>query len=203
MRIVILLATITASLLRADIVTYTVSRTGGEFLYQFILTNTGATSATLFDLFLSLPTDIANIDTATIGTPVGWGDATGGLLFFGPDVSPSTSFVEWAADFSGRFDVGLGNSLSGFSFLAMQPVGTPITFALNGSTHFAPAQEVTAIPEPATFSPLLASIVAVGFRIHFRSVQRRGHPQARRRYSDITCSLDNRLSAKAATLGKI
>ena len=170
MRILILLAAISTGLLRADSVTYTITPNSGQFFYSFTLSNTGATGGTLFDLFLSLPTDIANINTTTIGTPVGWGDPTGGLLFFGPDVAPSTSFIEWASDFSGLYDVGTGNSLSGFSFTSSLDVGQPITFALNGSTDFAPAQEVTAAtPEPGTVLLLLPVLVAVGFGIRFRS----------------------------------
>src|ERR1039458_10020038 len=121
--------------LSAGVLTYTITPTGGQSLYQFTLTNTGATGGTLFDVFLSLPTDIANIDTTTIGTPVGWSDPNGGLLFFGPDAAPSTSFIEWAADFSGAYDLGIGNSLGGFSFRSSVDVGQPITFALNGSTR--------------------------------------------------------------------
>ena len=101
--------------LSAGVLTYTVTPNSGQFVYDFTLTNTGDTGGTLFDLFLSLPTDITNIDTTTIGTPVGWGDPTGGLLFFGPDAAPSTSFIEWAADFSGTYDLGIGNSLGGYS----------------------------------------------------------------------------------------
>jgi hypothetical protein len=168
-RILILMATVATGILRADTVTYTISQTNGEFSYRFTLTNTGTTGGTLFDLFLSLPTDITNIATATIGTPVGWGDATGGLLFFGPDVSPLTSFIEWAADFSGIYDVGIGNSLSGFSFTSTQQVDIPITFAVNGFTDFAPAQEVTTTPEPDMRMLLLLVIVAAGFRIRARS----------------------------------
>ena len=102
--------------LRADNLAYTVTPSAGQYLYEFTLQNTGSTGGTLYDLYLSLQTDIANIDTLTIGTPVGWGDATGGLLFYGPDVSPSTAFIEWSADFSGTFDIGIGGSLGGFSF---------------------------------------------------------------------------------------
>ena len=80
--------------LNAGVLTYTITPTGGQFAYDFTLTNTGGTGGTLFDLFLALPTDISNIDTTTIGTPVGWGDPTGGLLFFGPDAAPSTSFID-------------------------------------------------------------------------------------------------------------
>jgi hypothetical protein len=75
-------------MLMADQLNYTVT-TGigaGRTLYQFTLTNTGDTGGTPFDLFLALPTDISNINTATIGTPAGCGDPSGGLLFFGPDV---------------------------------------------------------------------------------------------------------------------
>jgi hypothetical protein len=54
-----------------------------DFLYQFTLTNTGSPAVR----FRSLPvsrnclseTDISNINIATIGTPVGWGDSTGDL----------------------------------------------------------------------------------------------------------------------------
>src|ERR1035437_6923933 len=129
--------------LNADVFTYTVTPNAGEFLYEFTLSNTGATGGTLFDVFLSLQTDITNIDTTTIGTPNGWGDPSGGLLFFGPDVSPSTSFIQWSADFSGLYDVGIGNSLGGFSLLSSERIGQPITFALNGSTDFAVAQDVS------------------------------------------------------------
>ena len=157
--------------LSAGVLTYTITPTGGQSLYQFTLTNTGATGGTLFDVFLSLPTDIANIDTTTIGTPVGWGDPTGGLLFFGPDAAPSTSFIEWAADFSGTYDLGIGNSLGGFSFRSSVDVGQPITFALNGSTDFAAAQEVSGTPEPATFVLMLPVILAIGLRTRSRTAQ--------------------------------
>jgi hypothetical protein len=156
--------------LNANDLTYTITPTGGQFSYQFTLTNTGTTGGTLFDLFLSLATDISNIDTAAIGTPVGWGDPTGGVLFFGPDVSPSTSFIEWGADFSGLYDVAISSSLSGFSFTATQPVDVPITFALNGTTDFAPAQEVSGAPEPTTFILLLPLLAAMGWRFRFGSV---------------------------------
>jgi hypothetical protein len=162
--LLILLVSITPGLLRADAVTFTTLEANGTFSYQFTLSNTGATGGTLFDLFLHLPTGVSNIDTTTIGTPAGWGDAMGGLLFFGPDVNPSTSFIEWAADFSGLQDVAIGSSLSGFSFAATQPVGKPIMFALNGSTEFVTAQEVTAIPEPSMFVPLLIFVTVIGFR---------------------------------------
>src|ERR1035441_1795038 len=157
--------------LKADVLTYRITPNGGQFVYDFTLSNTGATGGTLFDLFLSLATDITNVDTATIGTPVGWGDPTGGLLFFGPDVAPSTAFIEWAADFSGLYDVGIGNSLSGFSFNSSVDIGQPITFALNGSTDFATAQEVSSVPEPATFVLLLSVLVAIAFRVRPRSAQ--------------------------------
>ena len=157
--------------LSAGVLTYTITPTGGQSLYQFTLTNTGDTGGTLFDLFLSLPTDITNIDTTTIGTPIGWGDPTGGLLFFGPDAAPSTSFIEWAADFSGTYDLGIGNSLGGFSFRSSVDVGRPITFALNGSTDFATAQEVTTTPEPATFVLMLPVILVIGFRMRSRTAQ--------------------------------
>jgi hypothetical protein len=106
-------------------------------------------------LFLSIPTDIANIDTTIIGTPVGWGDPAGGLLFFGPDVNPSTSFIEWSANAGGLVDVQIGSSLDGFSFMASQASVGPITFALDGSNTLGTAQEVTATPEPASFGLML------------------------------------------------
>src|SRR5450759_1427102 len=159
--------------LNAGVLTYTITPNGGQSLYQFTLTNTGSTGGTLFDLFLSLPTDITNIDTTTIGTPVGWGDLSGGLLFFGPDGAPSTSFIEWAADSSGTYDIGIGDSLSGFSFTTTQAIGQPITYALNGSTDFSTAQEVSSVPEPATFVLLLSVIVALGTRRVFRWVGQR------------------------------
>ena len=161
---ILLAAFFLSGCLSADVLTYTVTPTGGQFAYQFTLTNTGATGGTLFDLFLSLPTDISTIDTTTIGTPTGWGDPTGGLLFFGSDVSPSTSFIDWAADFSGLYDVTIGSSLSGFSFTVTQPVDVPIIFALNGSTDYAAALELSSVPEPATFVLLLPVLVALGFR---------------------------------------
>jgi hypothetical protein len=159
------------SMLNADVLTYTIMPNGGRFVYDFTLSNTGATGGTLFDLFLSLPTNITNIDTATIGTPIGWGDPTGGLLFFGPDANPSTAFIDWAADFSGTYDVGIGSALSGFSFNSSVDVGQPITFALNGSTTFDTAQEGTTVPEPATFVLLVPILVAIGFRIRSESAK--------------------------------
>ena len=49
--------------LSAGVLTYTVTPNSGQFVYDFTLTNTGDAGGTLFDLFLSLPTDITNIDT--------------------------------------------------------------------------------------------------------------------------------------------
>src|SRR5262249_20638402 len=150
-----LLLTAAAVPMHADTLTYTIAPISGKFVYQFTLTNTGGSGSTLFDLFLSLPTSIGNIETSIIGKPPGWGDG-GGQLFFGPDVSPSTSFIEWAADFSGSFDVAIGNSLSGFSFTSATIVGPPIRFALNGSTNFMAAQQlVVDVPEPSlSLTPL-------------------------------------------------
>lgn len=166
MRIVIVLvATVGTGVLRADYVTYTVTPNSGQFLYQLTLGNTGATGGTLFDLFLSPPTDISNTDTATIGEPVGWGDSTGGLLFFGPDATPGTSFIEWAADFSGSYDAGIGSSLSGFSHNSSVNIGQPIRFALNGSTSFSTAQEISSVPEPSSGTLFSVSLVLLGFHI--------------------------------------
>jgi len=148
-----------ANSLFADNVTFTVTPSTGQFFYQFTLTNTGDTGGTLFDLFLSIPSDISNIDTASIGTPAGWGDATGGLLFFGPDVSPSTSFIEWSSDFSGLYDVGIGSSLSDFSFNSSVQINQPIIFALNGSTTFNTAQSVSTVPEPSCLFLMVGSLL--------------------------------------------
>jgi hypothetical protein len=170
MRKFVLLAALATGLLRADTITYTLAPIPGGFSYRFTLANMGDTGGTLFDLFLSLPTDISNIDTSTIGTPAGWGDAAGGLLFFGPDTSPSTSFIEWAADFSDAFDLGIGRALSGFSFTATHSVSTPIRFALNGSTAFADAEPVAGVPELGTFT-LLAPMVLLS-AVRWRRRQR-------------------------------
>jgi hypothetical protein len=170
--ILVLLAGLPCGLLKADRLDYTVT-TGvgaGQALYQFTLSNSGTTGGALFDLFLALPTDVGNINTATIGTPVGWGDAAGGLLFFGPDVSPSTSFIEWTADFSGARDVAIGSTLTGFSFTALQRIDGPITFALNDSTTFTTAVQETGVPEPATFVMLL-SAAALGVCYRFTAAR--------------------------------
>lgn len=154
--------------LEADTLTYTVMANAGEFSYEFTLTNTGDTGGALFDLFLSVPTDISNIETSVVGVPVGWGDTTGGLLFYGPDTSPSTSFIEWASDFSGLYDVEIGASLSRFSFNSVVGVGQPITFALNGSTHFFSAEEASTVPEPGTFG--LGVVVLAGLCLRSKSI---------------------------------
>jgi hypothetical protein len=148
-------------LLFGDSITYTVTSNGGQTNYEFTLSNTGDTVGTLFDLFLSIPIDIGNVDTNSISAPVGWGDPTGGLLFFGPDVNPSTSFIEWSSDASGLYDVQIGSSLGGFSFMASQPVTAPITFALNGSSSFDTARQTSTVPELNTISMLLFSSFAI------------------------------------------
>jgi len=163
LKLILVVAGCVSGPMNASVLSYNVTPGGGGFNYQFTLTNDGATGGSIFDLFLSLPIDINHIDTATIGTPVGWGDATGGLLFFGPDASPSTSFIDWAADFSGLYDVQIGAALSGFSFNSAQNIGGPITFALNGNTDFAAAVPASTAPEPGTFVllvPVLAMIAA-------------------------------------------
>jgi len=163
--ILIFCTTISAGLLRADSVTYTVAPNAGQFLYQFTLTNTGDTGGTLFDLFLSMPTDISNIDTSIIGTPVGWGDPTGGLLFFGPDTGPGTAFIEWS-DGGPAFDLGIGSALSGFSFNSAVTIGQPILYALNESTDLSTAEpQATSTPEPGTFALVLAILLGIGWRV--------------------------------------
>jgi len=168
--ILVSLAGLSSGLLMADQLNYTVT-TGigaGQTLYQFTLTNTGDTGGTLFDLFLALPTDISNINTATIGKPAGWGDPSGGLLFFGPNANPGTSFIEWTADFSGAHDVPIGEALAGFSFTTLQPITGPIRFALNDSTTFSTAVQGTSVPEPATFLLLVPVLATLGVRYRFR-----------------------------------
>ena len=164
----VLLSATSLSVVKADTLKYTVTPTGGLYSYDFTLENTGSSGGTLFDLFISIPVNISNIDTAAIGTPIGWGDPTGGLLFFGPDVNPSTSFVQWAADFSGLYDIGIGNSLSGFTFSSTVQSSGPITFALNGTSSFDTAQEVSGVPEPATFGLMFIAFVGVGTRVFGR-----------------------------------
>ncbi len=159
--IVVLMLILSAGFLWGDAVTYTVTSNGSLFQYQFTLTNTGATGGTLFDLFLLLPTDISNINTASIGAPVGWGDGAGGLVIFGPDVAPGTSFIDWSADASGAFDVAIGSSLSGYSFRSTQPLEV-IQFALNGTQSFDLAQNV---PEPGTLALCLILLVPAVFKL--------------------------------------
>jgi hypothetical protein len=165
-RFVLLMGAAVCGVLRADNLTYTATVGAGgpgQTLYQFTLTNSGDTGGTLFDLFIALPTPLANINTAAIGTPAGWGDSSGGLLFFGPNNSPSTSFVEWIADFNGARDVPIGSSLSGFSFTTFQPITGLITFSLNDSTAFGTAvQAGQPAPEPGTSVMLVSAACAFG-----------------------------------------
>jgi hypothetical protein len=157
--IICLIAVGGAITVRADSVTYIVTPEAGEYAYAFVLTNTGATGGTLFDLFLSIPLDVTDIDTSTIGTPVGWGDPTGGLLFYGPNVSPSASFIEWADDSSGLYDVGIHDSLSAFSFASSQQVAGPIGFALNGSITVDVATPISSVPEPSRLASYLTFLL--------------------------------------------
>ena len=161
--ILFLLLVLPCTLVKADTLKYTVTLAGaGEDFYQFTLSNTGGTGSTLSDLFLGLPVDISDVLTATIGTPAGWGNPNGGLLFFGPDGRPSTSFIEWTADFSGVDNVQIGIALTGFSFRTLQPINGPITFALNSSTSFDTAVPLASVPEPSPFVLLLFAAV-LGF----------------------------------------
>jgi hypothetical protein len=155
------LAALSTGMMKADTVTYTAAASAGRFTYNFALANTGGTGGSIFDLFLSLPTAIGNVDTTTIGTPAGWGDPTGGLLFYGPDVTPTTSFVEWSSDASGAFDLAIGQTRSGFAFDTSFLIDGPIRFALNGSTDFTMATPSSAVPEPSSIV-LLVSVCAFG-----------------------------------------
>lgn len=109
---------------------------------------------TLVDLLVGIPTDVGTIDTRAIGRPMRWEDTVGGLVFFGSDASPSTSFFEWAADFSGADDVGIGRSLFGFSFFAsvlICPSPYPCSFLYPIWPRLAPVQSLRRVPE---FTPL-------------------------------------------------
>jgi hypothetical protein len=127
------------------------------------------TGGSLFDFFIRLPVQLGDIDTTAIDAPPGWGDSAGGQVFSGSDTSPATSFIEWAADFSGRFDLAIGDSLSGFSFASRQAVPPPIPFALDGSTAFQTAVQVpTEVPEPGMFAPLAMAVIFLRWsRRHF------------------------------------
>jgi hypothetical protein len=149
MRLAVVLLVGCVGILHADSLRYSISADASGLLYQFQLANTGATGGTIFDLFLSFDTDIAAIDIGTIGTPVGWGDPAGGLVFAGPDVNPGTSFVEWAADGSGLYDLQIGGALSGFTITVPSIIGAPILYDLNELGSFSPAIEVADTPEPA------------------------------------------------------
>jgi len=158
----LLLAGLPCSLLQADTLHYSVTPAGGgQNLYEFTLTNTGTTGGTLFDLFVALPIDVSDVLTSTIGTPAGWGDPSGGLLFFGPNGDPSKTFIEWTADFSGADDVQIGVPLTGFSFRTLRPITGPITFALNDSTTFDTAVLGPEAPEPAPLPMLLLGGLAI------------------------------------------
>lgn len=176
--ILFLSAGLSCGLLKANELDYTVVQNGGagQTLYRFTLTNTGTTGDTLFDLFLSLPTELDNINTPTIGTPSGWGDPAGGLLFFGPDVSPATSFIEWTADAGGTHDVAIRSSLSGFSFTTLHAITGPISFALNGSTTLATAVQTSGVPEPPPPILLLPSLALLGLCVRMHSRNRHQHP---------------------------
>jgi hypothetical protein len=183
--ILILMAGLPYGLLKADTLNYTVNSGGGagQQFYQFTLTNSGTTGGPLFDLFLALPTDISNVNTGTIGKPTGWGDKSGGLLFFGPDVSPSTSFIEWTADFSGAYDLATGSTLTGFSFTTLERINGPITFALNDSTAFATAvQGAAGVPEPATFVMLLLATAVLGVCHRLKSARARSSQSKRNQF---------------------
>jgi hypothetical protein len=141
---------------RAASLTYTATPGYGEYHHTLNLSNPTPAYGSLFDLFVVLPIDVSLIDTTSIGAPAGWGDGAGGLLFYGPDVTPNSTFVEWSADFSGVYDIPEGGSLTGFSFTAFQEITSPIQYALNGSNTFETANNV--VPEPGSFL-LLASVV--------------------------------------------
>jgi len=146
---------------KADTLAYTVTSGVGRFFYDFTLVNTGATGGTIYDLFIQVPLDISLIDTSSIGTPIGWGDPTGGLLFFGPATNPSTSFIEWTSDASGLYDVTNGGSLSGFSFVSSQEINGALLFALNGSLSTIPATLSTSVPEPRDIAAYAFAVVGL------------------------------------------
>lgn len=112
---------------RADYVAYTITPVGNQYLYSFTLTNTGSTGLALHSLTVTTPTTIGNIDTGSITAPLGWGPSGGGTLSFG-SAETGTSFVNWGASTSGAYNVQVGQSLGGFSFLANSQISGPILF---------------------------------------------------------------------------
>jgi hypothetical protein len=78
-------------------------------------------------------------------------------------------------------DLAIGNALSGFSFVALQPFSGRIQFALNDSTTFATAvQGAPAVPGPGTFVLLASTAVAIGVRRRLDTRSRKTQrPQAR------------------------
>ena len=159
--VLILMCLASGELLSGDSLSYTVTPGGGLFSYNFTLHNTGASGGTLFDLFLSVATDISTIDASTIGTPIGWGDPAGGLVFDGPDVNPGTSFIEWSADGSGLYDLAISDFLSGFTFTSSQEPSAPVQFALNGSSTFDTAQQISSSTPENTKLPMIVVVVGL------------------------------------------
>ncbi|MBV9768657.1 MAG: PEP-CTERM sorting domain-containing protein [Bryobacterales bacterium] len=68
------------------------------------------------------------------------------------------------ADASGAYDLGIGNSLSGFSFETSNEV-SPISFALNGSLNFSAAEPFSGIPEPSGLSLCLLGAGLIGLAV--------------------------------------
>lgn len=112
---------------RADYVAYTINPVGNQYLYSFTLTNTGSTALSLHSLTVTVPNTLADIDTGSITSPLGWDPPGGGTLSFG-STDPGTSFVNWGASTNGAYDVQIGQSLGGFSFLANRQISGPILF---------------------------------------------------------------------------
>lgn len=159
-----LLLAITAT---ADPVTYTETSLPGGFFYQFTLTNNGIVPGPWYQLLISIPADISMLDTSSITAPVGWGDSTGGAVFYGPDLFFGGAYLAWQADSSTLYDLGENGTLTGFDFATSTKLDGLIFYDLNGlgplgiATKNTTSQPPSAVPEPSTAALLIMPILGL------------------------------------------
>jgi hypothetical protein len=145
---------------------YTETPIASNFGYTFTLQNT--LNEVIYEIYLEVPI-ASSIILSLDQTPL-WGDGCGWPYpYYGPLTANTTFLESWSMI---GYELAVGDSLTGFGFLASSRLNGPVTYSLNADPSiFGTADLVsgsTSVPIPASLLLLASGLIGlVGIRRRF------------------------------------